>query len=190
MKTIHRAAEIEGGEDMTFRIVVSTETKGRDKLVVKSDGWELDGYRKNPVVLFNHNPDDLVGRAPKIEVVGKRLIANVELAGQGTSPVVDTVRNLVKQKMLKGASAGFRVLEAPELIWKGDELEEIVIPRAELYEFSLTPIPALPDALMLARSFGASEAVIARLFRNAGATAEHSRIRAELDLLSRRRAGR
>ena len=109
------------------------------------------------------------------------------IAAEGTSDIVDTVRKLIKQKMLKGASAGFRVLEAPELVWKGDDLEEIIIPRAELYEFSLTPIPALPDALMLARSFGASEQVIARLFPDAVPVgAFQSRIRAELDLITRR----
>lgn len=163
----YRAAEVEtsDNEEMSFRIVVSTETKGRDRLVIPSSAWELDNFRKNPTVLFNHDSDHVIGRATDIAISGKRMIATVEMAAAGTSEIVDVARKLVKQKMLRGASTGFRALEPPEYIVVDGEIQEIRINRAELYEFSLTPIPAVPDALMLARSIGASPSVASLFFR-------------------------
>lgn len=191
MDSYYRAAEVEADnqDPMVFRIVVSTETRGRDRLVVKSDGWELDDYRRNPVVLFNHDPDYIIGRSPEIGIVGKRLIARVQLAEEGTSDTVDMVRALVRQKMLKGASAGFRPLEPPEIRVVDGEIQEIIVKRQTLFEFSLTPVPAVPDALALARSIGATDAVIARMFPGAAVAAYHTRVGAQLDLI-RAAAGR
>jgi len=66
------AHEIELGADTTFRkqlpgivkaidleaktvdFVVSTEDVDRDGDIIRSEGWELDAFRQNPVVLWAH----------------------------------------------------------------------------------------------------------------------------------------
>ncbi|WFU51164.1 hypothetical protein [Sinorhizobium terangae] len=70
--------------------------------------------------------------------------------------MVDEVRRLVEQKILKAVSVGFRAL-------KSEPLDDKAAPdwgpfrylQQELAECSLVAIPANPNALQIARSYGA-----------------------------------
>jgi HK97 family phage prohead protease len=157
----------------TLSVVASDESVDRYGDIIRAAGWELDHYRANPVVLFGHDSKQIVGTA-EMQVKGKRLLATIELAQAGTSALVDMVRALVGQKILRATSVGFRPTKAPNEI-KNDKNEwtggyEFI--AQELLELSLVAIPANPQALSLAKSFplDVQRAVFAR---DPGVVTEH-----------------
>jgi HK97 family phage prohead protease len=160
-----RAAEITGAGKLS--VVASDESVDRYGDIIRVDGWELDEYRKNPIVLFGHSATDPVGTA-EVRVTGKKLIADITLGAPGTTPMVDAVRALVDQKILKAVSVGFQPTKEPNEIkdpktneWTGGY--EWV--GQQLLENSIVSIPANPNALTLARSF--SPEIRRALFRSA-----------------------
>jgi len=56
-------------DSMTF--VLSDEQVNRHGDVVDSAGWQLDGFRQNPVALFNHDRDRIVGRWTNVRIENK-----------------------------------------------------------------------------------------------------------------------
>ena len=160
-----RAAEVTGEGKLS--VVASDETPDRYGDIIRVEGWNLDAYRKNPIVLFGHSARDPVGTA-EVRVSGKKLIADITLGAAGTTPMVDAVRALVAQKILKAVSVGFQPTKEPNEIkdpetnkWTGGY--EWV--GQELLENSIVSIPANPNALTLARSF--SPEIRRALFRPA-----------------------
>jgi hypothetical protein len=55
----------------TFEVIATTEDTDRHGEVIKIDGWMLDNYMKNPIILFGHNYSDqeaVVGKATDIRI--------------------------------------------------------------------------------------------------------------------------
>jgi len=125
----------------TFKFVISDETRDRAGEIIKVDGWELDNYRKNPVVLFAHSYYSMpVGKATRVYVEGNKLIAEGIWASDERS---QTLRRMYDEGFIKTVSVGFIVKER-------DEKDDSIITKAELLEFSIVPVPANPSALSLA----------------------------------------
>jgi len=137
---------------MTFTISTASVDRMGDTIAV--DGWKLDNYRKNPVVLWGHDASSLpLGKASKVWIEGGKLKAAVEFTPKGTSRFNDTVMEMLKGKFLNATSVGFQPLkydfsEDPQRRFGIDFIEQ------ELLEFSVVSIPANPEALMDARSAG------------------------------------
>jgi len=160
-----RAVEVTGPGRLRF--VASDETPDRYGDVIRVAGWQLENYAKNPIVLFGHSARDPVGTA-EMSIAGKRLIADIQLGDPGTTPMIDAVRALTEQKILRAVSVGFQPTKAPNEIkdpesnkWTGGY--EFV--GQELLENSIVSVPANPAALALARSF--SPEIRRALFRPA-----------------------
>jgi hypothetical protein len=64
------------GSSRRARFVASDETVDRYGDIIRASGWQLDNFRKNPVLLFGHQSGALpVGKVEPIAVEGTRLIA-------------------------------------------------------------------------------------------------------------------
>jgi HK97 family phage prohead protease len=102
-------------------------------------GWKVENYMKNPVVLFGHNYRDLpVGKTVKTWVEnGKQLLGLIEFA---THEFAEDVWQLVVGEFLNAGSVGFIPL-------KWDETGEYTFAEMELLEYSIVPVPANPRAL-------------------------------------------
>lgn len=111
-------------------------------------GWDLTNFNKNPIALFNHNYDLIIGKWKNVRVEEGNLMGDLELAAEGTSELVDTVRSLVDQRILSAVSVGFSATDY-EFGEKGIDFK-----KQELMECSLVSVPANPQALAVARSFG------------------------------------
>jgi HK97 family phage prohead protease len=142
--------------DDPFSFVLSDESVDRMGDVIRADGWSLTEFKKNPVALFSHDHSAIVGVWKNIEVVGKRLIADLQLAAPGTSDLVDTVRSLVEQGILKAVSVGFQPIEAKPRK-SGDGYEFI---KSALHEASLVAVPANSNSLQIIRCLKPSVADI------------------------------
>ncbi len=138
-------------EQRQVRVTVSTETLGRDGLIVMTAGIDLDSYRENPIVLWDHDPAQPIARAINIGASATDLVALAQFPREGISPKADEIYGLICDKIVNGASIGFNPIEAepidPKDPWGGQR-----IMKCELGEFSFCSVPALPDALITERA--------------------------------------
>jgi HK97 family phage prohead protease len=137
----------EGDEERVLNFRISTETPDSYNDVIKADGWDLERFEKNPVVLWAHDHrQPPVGQALSIGVDGDALVAEAKFADAETYAFADTVYRLLKKGFLRATSVGFFPKE-----WTYDEDRGgYNFIANELFEFSIVPVPANPDALALA----------------------------------------
>ena len=146
---IHKAGV--QSEDNPFEFVLSDETVDRQGDIVRAKGWDLSSFRANPIALFAHSHDKVLGVWKNVRVQGKQLLGQLQLAEPGTSPLVDETRRLMQQGILKAVSVGFQALEyeprKKDQPWKGRD-----IMKASLMEVSVVAVPANPNAIALAKA--------------------------------------
>ena len=127
--------------DGTIGVVLSTSAEDRDGDVIDPSGWDLDAYRKNPIVMFAHDyTKPAVGRALGIAVLGDSLRARVKFAPTERGRELET---LYSQGFMRAWSVGFDVKESqPRGKGKGRRYV-----RQELLEVSAVPVPSNAAAL-------------------------------------------
>lgn len=146
-------------EILTFR--ASIESKDRAGDVIRADGWELDSYRRNPVILWTHRHDLLpVGRSLEVWVERDSLMATVEFA---PTEFGQQVKRLFQEGFLSGVSVGFRALKTSPAVGSGQL--GTVFEQQELLEISAAPVPMHPEALSTGRGQGGTERELIPLFR-------------------------
>jgi HK97 family phage prohead protease/HK97 family phage major capsid protein len=136
--------------------------------IIESTGWDFTDFQKNPIALFNHDPNQIVGRWRNLRVEDGALRGNLQLAVAGTSPRIDEIRALVEQGILRAVSVGFRAIRHeprdPENPWKG-----LKFTQQELLETSLVSVPANANALQVAKSLKISDDTLAAVFGRSAA---------------------
>jgi phage head maturation protease len=135
-------------EERIVKARINTKTLDRYSSVVLPEGVILDNYLANPVVLWNHNPFFVVGQALELTVTPNYIDAVWQfVSSEIKDPLVHDLWVLTRDGILRGYSVGFYPLEVD---WENKLYEEQRGPtftKWDLVEFSLTPIPANPDAL-------------------------------------------
>jgi HK97 family phage prohead protease len=150
---------------------------------VRAEGWDLKRYRKNPIVLFNHSSNVPVGYSPKTVVEGKQLLAHVKLADEGTSEFIDTLYKLMKQRIVRAMSVGFQATADVNIMRDKDgNFLGLEFNGQELLENSIVSVPANPNALSLAKSWGVRDSTLARMVER-DAFVQASIRQRQLDLL-------
>jgi len=130
--------------------VISDESVDRQGEVIKQDGWDLENFKKNPVVLFGHDSWKLpIGKAIKIYAEGDKTYAVIEFAVE-IYDKAKTIWEMVKAGILNTVSVGFMNNEYLD----GDDYENVQLTKNELLEISIVPIPANPNAIVLAAKDG------------------------------------
>mgnify|MGYP006399886567 FL=1 len=139
---------------------ISTTSIDRDGEVLLPSGIDLKDFRKNPVVLLNHDQGGLpVGRALSVKRQSDGIIAEVQFAERPTGHpssvewIPDTIFNLFQQGILKAFSVGFIPLEMREPTDRdfkkfGDDVRN-VISKWSLLEFSVVNVPSNQDSLVM-----------------------------------------
>lgn len=146
--------------DDPLEYVMSDETEDSYGDVIASGGWVLTDFRKYAPALFNHDRNALIGSWTNVRVADGSLIGRLKLARAGTSLLVDYVRELVDQKIARAVSVGFKPLQYEPL---GNGKSGVRYTRQVLKECSLVSVPANPNALQIARSFGLTPDDTARI---------------------------
>lgn len=132
-------------------VVASDATPDRDQDVMVPEGVDLTNYRKNPIVLADHNAQSPIGTA-QIEVKDSRVEARIQFAPEGASAKADEYLKLAKAGILKTVSVGFRPIASTPI--KGGGLR---YDKWELLELSVVSIPANPNAVVIARAAAETE---------------------------------
>lgn len=131
-----------------FDFVLSDETPDRLGDVIMAAGWKLANFKRNPIALFGHSSRDIIGTWKNVKVESARLVGTLKLAAAGTSEIVDTVRSLLTQKILKAVSVGFQPIKH-EPIDEKDPWGAWRFLASELLEVSVVAVPANPNAVAL-----------------------------------------
>jgi HK97 family phage major capsid protein/HK97 family phage prohead protease len=152
--------------DDPLRFIVSTEDEDRYGDIIVADGWKLSNFRRNPIALFNHSSMLPIGTWGAVKIENGSLVAELELAAPGTSAVVDDVRRLLEQRILRAASVGFRPLKLEAI--ENSKRGGLRFLESELLEISVVSVPANPHALAVARSLGLSSESLSRIFAAPG----------------------
>lgn len=125
-------------ESNQVRFVASSDSVDRDGESIRADGWVLDNFLKNPVLLWSHDAHSLpIGKVVNAQIDQNSLITDVEFA-EKENPFAKMVSDLVKGKFLNAVSVGFMPLAY-------DNDGKMI--KQELLELSVVNVPANQDAL-------------------------------------------
>lgn len=128
-----------------FEFIASTATEDREGDTIAAGGWELENYKRNPVILWGHDTSSLpIGRATSVVVRGGALRVTVEFTTPDLNPEGAQVSRLVEAGFIKAVSVGFIPLKWTERA-TGFDFE-----KAELLEVSVVSVPANAEALIAA----------------------------------------
>ena len=155
-------AAVEGERDIVS-FVASTSNPDRYGDIINQNGWSLDKYRKNNVILLNHNAAQLpIGRG-EVAIVDGKLMVDVEF-DMGDVLAAEVARK-VKAGFMGAVSVGFNAIsstprsmlnqDSPYYAPRGEFFE-----RAELLEISIVTIPANGEAVASKNFIGSN-----RLFK-------------------------
>jgi len=154
------SVDVKAKEPRTIVARISTTSVDREGDVVLPSGLKLADYKKNPVVLLNHDNGSLpIGRALSVKRTSDAVIAKVQFAERPPEHpitaewVPDTILSLFKQKILRAFSVGFVPTDMRDANEKdrkryGDNARRIIT-QWDLMEFSVVPVPANQDALAI-----------------------------------------
>lgn len=142
----------EGEGPLSF--ILSTASPDRSNDVVMQDGWRLDNYRKNPVMLWAHDYSQRpVAKSPTVFVEGGQLVARgVEFVPRDLYELGWSVGQLYRKGFMSAVSVGFQPVKFAWNEERGGMAADFM--EQELLEFSAVPVPANPEALISAKSAG------------------------------------
>ncbi len=151
--------EIEKADSADSRVVkfvISTPTVDRMGDTIAAAGWQLDAYKRNPVVLWAHDASILpVAKAVNIRVEAGKLKADADFTPtpSGWPALNESVFQFLRSGLLNATSVGFRPT-------KYDMSSDPARPfgldfkQQELLEYSIVPVPANAECLMQGKGMG------------------------------------
>ncbi len=144
----------------SIEATITTETIDRDGEVLISDGMNASEFEKNPVVFYNHDYAQPVGKIADLRRSKGKIDATIEFAqrpeGFEGPYFPEFVESLVEQGIVKGISVGFvpmpggvRKASTKDREDYGDDVRQ-VFSKWKLLEVSIAPLPANGTALVSA----------------------------------------
>ena len=138
-------------QDRVLEFVGSTAQVDRYGDVIEVEGWDLKNYKKNPVFLWAHDyRQPPVGKAVQVGKTDQGLLFQVKFATAEEYPFADTIYKLYLGGYLRATSVGFQDLAREPITDKEGKQVGWRFKKQELYELSAVPVPANPNALIMA----------------------------------------
>jgi HK97 family phage prohead protease len=155
IKIITAAASEISASPNTLAFRASDESIDRDREIIRQSGWELDNFRKNPLLLNSHGWYDIrntLARITNIRVEGNQLLAEAKFAVE-ENPLANLAYKLYKGGYLNCYSVSFLPLATER---PGPELANVrlIYTKQELLEISAVTVPSNPNAVSLAAKSG------------------------------------
>ena len=156
---VTEARQTEDGS--AHRMVIAARDRSRNQDEINLAGVRFDNYRKNPVVLWNHDASPkLLAAAPpsggipiaKTLEIGHdeegRIVASFEF--NSNDPFAARVENAWNNGFLRAASIHYLPTRIAEVKDARGRVERVRIEESDLLEWSLLPVPADPDSVRAA----------------------------------------
>lgn len=157
-----RAPKSIDDESRTAEYLASDETPDRMGDIIRVSGWQLDEFKRNSMLLFNHDHDHPIGVVPKLwkgrsDDNTRALFAQARFhpADKSFGGESEVVWKLVRDGDMPACSVGF----LPESINRPESEEErvemglgpwgVVFEKQQLLELSAVTVPANPNAVLL-----------------------------------------
>lgn len=155
-----KAHHNEDEDSFSMSFVASTDRADRYGDIINQQGWDLDAYRSNPVVLLNHDHGSLPIGKGTVRIGEQGLIIDVEF--DMADPRAAEIAGKAKRGFMNAVSVGFSPLKStprsdlPVTHYAHSKSGGNYFDRAELLEVSVVTIPANADAVAIAaKQFGA-----------------------------------
>jgi HK97 family phage major capsid protein/HK97 family phage prohead protease len=140
--------------DSPITITLSDESIDRQGDIVEGFRNLKDFVRDNPILLWQHQSDSPIGQMTRVWREGTQTLGKFLLGEAGTSDLVNTVRSLVRQGIIRAGSVGFRPGKI-EPLDEDDPWGGLRLMANELMEFSLVSVPANSNALIHTNAYKA-----------------------------------
>ena len=114
-------------------------------------GIGLNNFKKNPVMLLQHDRSAPIARVDSIRKEGDLLLGSAIFPPAGVSQRADEVYGLIRAEVLNAVSVGIAVMKY-EPLKKDDPYGPMRVTKSELREISVVSIPSDVDAVITARS--------------------------------------
>lgn len=154
-KALTAKAEMLG--ERQVRVICSSESVDRSGEIVVQDGIDLSNYLNNPVVLWQHDAREPIGRSIDIGLSAGQLVATVEFAPAGVSAEADKICGLVKAGVINAVSIGFTPMETEPLDKANPKKGPQKYLKSELCELSFVSVPAHAGALVVERQYASAD---------------------------------
>ena len=180
----------------SVRVIASTDSIDSYDEIVEQD-WEkrLGRYKKNPVVLYNHNKSGFlgmggaacdtlpIGSASDVRMVDGHLEATLHFVDDLANPMGEKVWQGFLQGSIRAVSVGFMPHSVREE--KQNDVEILRLCDNELYEISAVAMPANADAVALSAESGSERQRLrarARAAQEPNLTALAEKAKIQMDL--------
>lgn len=151
-KNLYFTRLLDAGKDEENKatFVASTNTEDRYGDVINQRGWRLDSYKRNPVVLLNHDATSLPIGKGDVALVDNQLMIEVEFDMEDKKAA--EIARKVKKGFISAVSVGFN---SKDSVYRSDLPKDspsygergLYFKTAELLEVSIVTIPANPQAI-------------------------------------------
>lgn len=140
----------------TVSFVASTSSPDRYGDIIDQKGWILENYKKNPVVLLNHDSNQLPIGKGHVHIRDGQLVIDVQFDQEDER--AKEVERKAKKGFMNAVSVGFRPLESKSRSELPEENKYygkrgMYYSKSELLEVSIVTIPANGEATMLEQKF-------------------------------------
>lgn len=124
-----KSVEIEG--------VANAAVVDRMNEQIPGKAWKLDQYKKNNILLFNHDHNMPIGTA-EVRATDEGLVAKAKISRSNEAPI-PYIRDMIKEGILKTFSVGFDPMGSMKM---ADDQSHAIIEEANLLELSVVSVPA------------------------------------------------
>ena len=123
---------------------------------IDPNGWDLEQFKKNPVICLQHDSYSALPIASaipeSIRVENGKLVMTVQFPPEGTSDDADEAFNLIAAGVLRGVSVGFDPSESEqklEAMSDGGNVNVVIYRKQRLMEVSFVTIPSNDNGLVV-----------------------------------------
>ena len=119
--------------------------------LIEPKAWDLQNFKNNPIIFFNHDRDLPIGKAVKTEVTDDGLEITARISKSKEAPI-PYIRDLIEEGILKTFSVGF---DDHNSSYEDNEDGLTKFEKAELLEVSVVTIPMNADSVFAVKKDGA-----------------------------------
>jgi len=134
-------------DDGSISWVMSDYSVDTDLERVDPKGWDLKGFKRNPVVLWSHeHMRPAIGKVESPKVKDGQLVGRVRFSSKEVDPFAAMIEGKVREGIINGGSVGFKTRKI-EIVDDPKATEILIHRKQELFEFSIVNMPANTNAM-------------------------------------------
>lgn len=134
-------------KSMTVSGCANKAIADRGSEIIDPKAWDLENFKKNPVVLWEHDYQKPIGSVTDLQIKEDGLYYQAVIGRPEQAPLTSLqieVRSLIAQGILKANSVGF----LPHVVEYDEENETLRYIKVELLELSFVSVPMQQDSLV------------------------------------------